>query len=346
MVSTNFRSEKLGFKKYYSDHYATLDNARLTFHTLIASMLSAETDISVYSIVSRVKDREESVRKFVRKYQQSLEASGTPYEIKDYINDLIGVRVVLLYEPDIHKVGNILSSEFEVLGVTDKSKALENKADAFGYKGLHLDLKLSTERSEMREYKPYAELRFEVQIRTIIQDAWSVLDHQIKYKKAIPQYLARRINSLAALFEIADGEFLSIHQATQLEEQKAGGDHHGDENIDVFTFTRIVKDKCPELSFDETRAAECIDMLFSYGDLSYNRLANAIDHYKAIVLSYFSQIQNDLKKSFRIDVYVFLSHVLYASDPHQYKGILLDFAEKSFNEYMKTQPHVTPSLGA
>jgi len=66
----------------------------------------------------------------------------------------------------------------------------------------------------MREYQRYAELRFEVQIRTIIQDAWSTLDHKIKYNQSIPLDIKRRINTLAALFELADREFFSIKKQT------------------------------------------------------------------------------------------------------------------------------------
>ena len=55
---------------------------------------------------------------------------------------------------------------------------------------------------------------FEVRIRTVIQDAWSVLDHKIKYKKSIPNDLKRRINILSALFELADREFKEIRNAT------------------------------------------------------------------------------------------------------------------------------------
>jgi hypothetical protein len=46
------------------------------------------------------------------------------------------------------------------------------------------------------------------------------LDHKIKYKKSIPQYLKRRINRLSALFEIADEEFLNIYKEIVLEEKK------------------------------------------------------------------------------------------------------------------------------
>ena len=76
----------------------------------------------------------------------------------------------------------------------------------FGYKGHHLDLCINDQRATLPEYDQYRDLRFEVQVRSTIQDAWSVLDHKIKYKKSIPHSLRRQINALAALFEIADRE--------------------------------------------------------------------------------------------------------------------------------------------
>jgi hypothetical protein len=68
--------------------------------------------------------------------------------------------------------------------------------------------------ASLPKYLPYADLSFEVQIRSLIQDAWSVLDHKIKYKKSIPIDLKRRINILSALFELADREFKEIRNAT------------------------------------------------------------------------------------------------------------------------------------
>ena len=54
-----------------------------------------------------------------------------------------------------------------------------------------------------------------VQIRTRIQDAWSELDHRIKYKKSILLDLKRRVNRLAALFDLADSEFLHIRDESK-----------------------------------------------------------------------------------------------------------------------------------
>lgn len=68
---------------------------------------------------------------------------------------------------------------------TDKSQLIEQAENTFGYKGLHLDMKLDETREIMPEYSRYKDIVFEVQIRTIIQDAWSALDHKIKYLRPI-----------------------------------------------------------------------------------------------------------------------------------------------------------------
>src|SRR5690606_14456225 len=125
-------------------------------------------------------------------------------------------------ETDISKVVKILRDNFEVIEETDKSAELESQENVFGYKGHHLDLRINAKRAVLPEYEKYRDLRFEVQVRSTIQDAWSVLDHKIKYKKSIPHSLKRQINALAALFEIADREFTNIKQLTEeLREDKA-----------------------------------------------------------------------------------------------------------------------------
>ena len=196
--------------------------------------------LSASIVTSRVKDREECIKKFSRKYQSKLEEEETEYEIKDYITDLIGLRIVCLYEKNIKEVGDLLKEHFHLIDITDKCKLVEQTENTFGYKGLHLDLKLSEPRNEMPEYCMYKDICFEIQIRTIIQDAWSVLDHKIKYKKSIPHILKRRINSLAALFETADREFFSIREETEKLEkeikEKLQKDKIVDEVLNVFYF--------------------------------------------------------------------------------------------------------------
>ena len=214
MPSLDFEIEKQNFRDYYNENHGLLEGAKNSFITLVNSLIRSSSDIAISKIEGRVKDRDECVKKFSRKYRTTLESENKEYQIIDHITDLIGLRVVCLYEDDIEKIKDLLCSHFEVIDITDKIAQIENTENSFGYKGLHLDLKLNEQRKALPEYSKFVDFGFEVQIRTIIQDSWSVLDHKIKYKKSIPNHLKRRINSLAALFEVADREFREIRNAT------------------------------------------------------------------------------------------------------------------------------------
>jgi putative GTP pyrophosphokinase len=214
MASLDFEQEKSNFRKYYDGNKKQFVDARNAYIRIITSLLKQCDVGEVTKIEGRVKDQEECIRKFHRKYQGRLEADEQPYEIKDFISDLIGIRIVCLYEDQISVVSEALRRHFRILDVTDKTSAVESTEDSFGYKGLHMDLVLNDEMASLPKYLPYVGRSFEVQIRSLIQDAWSVLDHKIKYKKSIPLDLKRRINVLSALFELADREFQEIRNAT------------------------------------------------------------------------------------------------------------------------------------
>ncbi len=332
MASLDFRTERLNFIKFYEGNIQHIENAKNTFLSIISSIL-ADEGFEVHSIVGRVKDKNECLKKFAAKYQKVLEDEQTPYEISKYINDLIGLRIVMLYESDINKVGDILQKEFTLLEKTDKSKLLEEEDNVFGYKGLHLDMKMAEPRASMREYQAYADFPFEIQVRTIIQDAWSVLDHKIKYKKAIPKYLERRINSLAALFEIADREFLDIQLSSKNEENNAKSSLNTHENINSFTFYRLLEETLPDLPIPENRLGEYVDYILSYGDLSYDEFKEYIVENIALVQEFFSGLWERIGENYETDAFLYIPYILYRADPHKYKGILPGFSEKGFNDW-------------
>ncbi|WP_214653384.1 GTP pyrophosphokinase family protein, partial [Vibrio anguillarum] len=177
MASLDYDFEKNQFREFYSDNLQILDGAKTSFCALINALVSHTGDIAISKIEGRVKDKEECLNKFNLKYRKELEANEMQYEIKNHISDLIGLRVVCLYEDDIEKIKNVLDRHFSVIDVTDKISQIEKTEGSFGYKGLHLDLKLGDDRREMLEYKAFVDFNFEIQIRTIVQDSWSVLDH-------------------------------------------------------------------------------------------------------------------------------------------------------------------------
>lgn len=335
MASLDFEKEKQSFRDYHNENYELLEAAKQAFIVIINSILAE--DIPISSVTGRVKDREESIKKFSRKYQTALEEARTPYEIKDHITDLIGLRVVSLYESDIVRIRDILSSEFEFIEVTDKIEAMESKEDSFGYKGLHVDLRLKEPRRGMREYARYNDLRFELQIRTIIQDAWSALDHKIKYKKSIPHYLKRRINTLAALFELADREFYSIREETikSAEKEKLKRDQLSeDEQLNAFSFLAIAEERFPDYRFQPHKVDGFVLELVDYGDLSPSRFKAIVDAGIDKVNDYKRYLgQNDSQRH-ALNPYMMIRHLLYKEDKTKYERILYNDQRARFDAWL------------
>lgn len=215
MASLDFDLEKRIFREFYDKNKPQFEEVKNAYIAAINSLIKQSNIGEVTKVEGRVKDKEECIKKFHRKYQNKLETDEQPYEIKSFLSDLIGIRIVSLYEDQIVVIAELLKDHFRIIDVTDKIAAIESTEDLFGYKGLHMDLLPSRDMGLSPQCQTIVSLPFEVQIRSLIQDAWSVLDHKIKYKKSIPNDLKRRINVLSALFELADREFKEIRTATR-----------------------------------------------------------------------------------------------------------------------------------
>ena len=213
MPNSEFERERARFLDFHALHQEQWSTAAAAHAAQLQAILTSTAPGC--KLEWRIKNPHEALRKFSRKYRAGLEESGTPYEIRHYLSDLIGLRVVCLYEDELGKVAATVRDHFQVIDMTDKVSAVEATEASFGYKGLHLDLRpLPNPGAHLGSGPAEA---FELQIRTVIQDSWAILDHKIKYKKAIPSPLKRRINVLAALFELADREFRQIRDETELE---------------------------------------------------------------------------------------------------------------------------------
>lgn len=339
MASLDFEQEKINFLEFYSNKHGALEAAKDAFIGIINSIITEQYPVS--SITGRVKDRDESIKKFTIKYQSNLEESQTPYEIKDHITDLIGLRIVSLYECDIEKIKDVLAEEFEVIGITDKIKDIESKEASFGYKGLHVDFRLKPPRNTMREYSRYVEFRFEVQIRTIIQDAWSILDHKIQYKKSIPLQLKRRINTLAALFELADREFFSVREKTiqAAEEEKAkSATPSSVEILNVFSFLAVVDDLFPEYDFHSYKADGFVSEMLSYGDITPSEFKQIMDNNFPYIERYKKYLGETPTRKYALNPYTELRHVLFHSDNQKYQRVLYDYQRNKFLEWSAQNP--------
>jgi putative GTP pyrophosphokinase len=160
----------------------------------------AANGIEIAAVTHRAKDLESFVEKISRKsYKEPLRE----------ITDRGGVRVVHLYAGDQSQILAAIEREFVVVEHVDKQ--LDKGPDQFGYNAVHLLVRLG-KRSSGARYDDLKHLICEIQVRTILQDAWAIIDHHLAYKKSelIPHTLRRKLNSLAGMLETADDQFNRI----------------------------------------------------------------------------------------------------------------------------------------
>ena len=155
--------------------------------------------LTIHQIDSRTKTIESLTSKIVKKDK---------YTDISEITDIVGIRVITYLESDVDKVDNLVRSEFDI----DIENSIDKRildVNEFGYRSLHVVASLNSTRLALSEYKRYSGLKFEIQIRSILQHAWAEIEHDLGYKSksAIPETYIRNFNRVAALLESADIEF-------------------------------------------------------------------------------------------------------------------------------------------
>ncbi len=333
LTAIDFEKKVTEFRSFYDSNHDFLISASSVFKTLISALIIDKVPID--TVTSRIKDREECISKFKRKYLTDLEAKNVDYAIQDHVTDIVGLRVVCLYLDDIKEVQKLIESNFNEIDITDKSSQLDSTEDKFGYKGLHLDLKINEQRSSLPEYEKFKNVAFELQIRTIIQDAWSVLDHKIKYKRNIPTDLKRRINRLSALFEVADEEFLRIKGETQKEQEKAKTEVTGKtkelkDNIDVFKFLLVADQHFPTYHFIEYKADGFVgELLKADSGFSTDILITALETHQEKVEKYSAETLGHMNP------YTIIRHCIYLVDKSKYKTLLFETQRLAYELWSK-----------
>ncbi len=357
MPSLDFDLEEARFQAFYDQQLPELEQACGTFVAMLSAIVEQARFIEASKVEGRVKDRDECIRKFSRKYRPALEASGTPYEIRPCITDLIGVRVVCLYEDELERVAEAVRSHFDVMDVTDKVAALEGTDASFGYKGLHLDLRLNAALRALPEHARHADLPFELQVRTIIQDAWSVLDHKIRYKKAIAAPLRRRINVLSALFELADHEFRQIRDATDAEllqapdvtaepEPAPGTDaaqpperpaSPGSE-LNAFTFLKIAHHFFKDFEFEAYKVEQFVEDIVGWSPGMTRSRFNALLRETLGTVKRYKQYFEEHNPETGFNPYTVMRHCLYLSDRQAFLRALRPVAREAFEAWLAENP--------
>jgi putative GTP pyrophosphokinase len=171
------------------------------------------SDIKLHSLTTRVKSLASLEEKIQRK------AYSAPLQ---QVTDIVGVRIVVLFLSDLSRVAEIVASTFDVLDADDKVQGVEDPS-TFGYMSQHFEAMLPKTHTGPR-YDDLLGIRFEVQVRTLLMDAWANVSHHLAYKgeSSIPPELRRDFHALSGLFYVADKHFELFFDRTRAVREQTG----------------------------------------------------------------------------------------------------------------------------
>jgi putative GTP pyrophosphokinase len=155
------------------------------------------------SVKSRVKDFSSYFKKYI-KYLKSDDSDAEPV-----INDIIGIRIVCPFLEDLAATEELLKEAFEVTEV--ERKGGDHTFREFGYESIHLLIKIPKDLSKTSGNAACDTA--EIQIRTILQDAWAEVEHELVYKAEFNPFdapMKRKLAAVNASLSLADIIFQEI----------------------------------------------------------------------------------------------------------------------------------------
>lgn len=179
---------------------------------------------SLHTIIYRIKDELRLIEK-INRLNKELEAGVPSIMEENYqarVGDLLGVRIICLRLSDIEKVEAYLKllSEENILSFVkgpDQKRSFilpVNPVDSIpddidlrysGYSSIHYQIELSENSDAPPGLKG---LIFELQLRTILEEAWSEIDHKYRYMRSrigvnLPEHIHMGFYNLSAYLQVA-----------------------------------------------------------------------------------------------------------------------------------------------
>lgn len=151
----------------------------------------------VHSVRTRLKDPEHLWKKLARKYREAVK-EGEIFDINVdnfpvRINDLAGLRILHLYTRQFHHIDKLLRELFREYKFKLVEKPFARTWDD-EYRRYFREVGLKIEKSESMYTSVHyvlssgskTTLTCEVQVRTLMEEVWGEVDHQINYPESHP----------------------------------------------------------------------------------------------------------------------------------------------------------------
>ena len=125
--------------------------------------------------INSIKNRLKSFSSIREKLQREG-IMATPDQIEKNLNDIAGVRVICSFLDDVYDIAEALLKQDDIRIIRVKDYIKNPKPN--GYRSLHLIIEIPI----FLQHEKHM-VKVEIQLRTIAQDFWASLEHQMRYKK-------------------------------------------------------------------------------------------------------------------------------------------------------------------
>lgn len=213
----------IDWKDLKAIHDDFIDN-RKSYETqadLIANILRGHP--KVHSVKTRIKDMTHLMEKVIRKTPNRREKYGDDFKFtvenyKDEITDLLGIRVIHIFKEDWEEIHNFITNMWNVMEIVanvregDNTKKFDEQGIAVlsrpsGYRSVHYLIE---------SYPTNKKLITEVQVRTIFEEGYGEIDHQLRYShQDIPELLGQNLMLLNRIAGSSDEMASLINMLSQ-----------------------------------------------------------------------------------------------------------------------------------
>lgn len=163
------------YKKLMAYYQCAIYEIETKFRVLNEEFSLAHDRNPIENIKTRLKSMDSIAEKMQRK---GIAISAE--NIERELNDVAGVRVICTFIEDIYHLADCLLAQDDIT-LIERKDYIENPKPS-GYRSLHLIVEVPIYLEN--EKRP---MRVEVQLRTISMNFWASLEHQLRYKKSIPE---------------------------------------------------------------------------------------------------------------------------------------------------------------
>lgn len=213
-------------QKIFSDHRKAIGKMQLAAAPIAKKLMKIK---KINSVKYRIKDPEHLIEKIIRKKIQNPGLTINENNYSSIITDLIGLRVLHLFKEEWPNIHSGLLAAFKIRGIPvanyregDEREVIEKFQDMgcsihqhqFGYRSIHYLMETV-----------YSKTKYlaEIQVCTIFEEAWSEIDHSIRYpNNPHNPMLVKSLMILNRLANSAD-EMGSLIRLLPYESEEKGG---------------------------------------------------------------------------------------------------------------------------